>query len=564
LIEVLKYFIPYLKGYKKEYIFIVFGIIATTTATVFTAHIIKPILDDIFIAKDESMLMIIPFFLVLIYFVKSVGKYIQAYFTAFIGESVVMRLRNKMLEKILNFDLGYINSIRNGELISRINGDIMRVRYIVSDMMPELIREIITILALVGYVIYQNPVLAFYTLVILPLTFYPLTILAKKMKSTSKDSQEKSADLISKVNELFNNIEIVKANHTEKIELKAFDKENKALFKITMRGTKIFQFVSPMMETYTSLSIALVIIFGGQSVIDGEMTVGTFFAFLTAIGLLFDPIKKVSALFNKMQDGVSATERIIGILSVETKIVSGDRRLEKIETIQFQKVGFSFGEKTVLYNIDLDIFQGQKIALVGDSGGGKSTILNLLLRFYDRDTGEILINGRDIKEYSFESLRNEVSLVSQRIYIFNDTVLNNIAYGKKVDRERVLNALKIAEALDFVENMIDGIDTVLDEFGTNLSGGQRQRIALARAIYRNSSLLILDEATSSLDNRVEKNILENLEAVIKDKIVITVAHRLSTIHSSDEIILFSDGNILAKGNHQELLESSKEYLRLNR
>ena len=560
----LKYFIPYLKGYKKEYIFIVFGIIATTTATVFTAHIIKPILDDIFIAKDESMLMIIPFFLVLIYFVKSVGKYIQAYFTAFIGESVVMRLRNKMLEKILNFDLGYINSIRNGELISRINGDIMRVRYIVSDMMPELIREIITILALVGYVIYQNPVLAFYTLVILPLTFYPLTILAKKMKSTSKDSQEKSADLISKVNELFNNIEIVKANHTEKIELKAFDKENKALFKITMRGTKIFQFVSPMMETYTSLSIALVIIFGGQSVIDGEMTVGTFFAFLTAIGLLFDPIKKVSALFNKMQDGVSATERIIGILSVETKIVSGDRRLEKIETIQFQKVGFSFGEKTVLYNIDLDIFQGQKIALVGDSGGGKSTILNLLLRFYDRDTGEILINGRDIKEYSFESLRNEVSLVSQRIYIFNDTVLNNIAYGKKVDRERVLNALKIAEALDFVENMIDGIDTVLDEFGTNLSGGQRQRIALARAIYRNSSLLILDEATSSLDNRVEKNILENLEAVIKDKIVITVAHRLSTIHSSDEIILFSDGNILAKGNHQELLESSKEYLRLNR
>jgi len=561
---VLKYFIPYLKGYKKEYIFIVFGIIATTTATVFTAHIIKPILDDIFIAKDESMLMIIPFFLVLIYFVKSVGKYIQAYFTAFIGESVVMRLRNKMLEKILNFDLGYINSIRNGELISRINGDIMRVRYIVSDMMPELIREIITILALVGYVIYQNPVLAFYTLVILPLTFYPLTILAKKMKSTSKDSQEKSADLISKVNELFNNIEIVKANHTEKIELKAFDKENKALFKITMRGTKIFQFVSPMMETYTSLSIALVIIFGGQSVIDGEMTVGTFFAFLTAIGLLFDPIKKVSALFNKMQDGVSATERIIGILSVETKIVSGDRRLEKIETIQFQKVGFSFGEKTVLYNIDLDIFQGQKIALVGDSGGGKSTILNLLLRFYDRDTGEILINGRDIKEYSFESLRNEVSLVSQRIYIFNDTVLNNIAYGKKVDRERVLNALKIAEALDFVENMIDGIDTVLDEFGTNLSGGQRQRIALARAIYRNSSLLILDEATSSLDNRVEKNILENLEAVIKDKIVITVAHRLSTIHSSDEIILFSDGNILAKGNHQELLESSKEYLRLNR
>jgi subfamily B ATP-binding cassette protein MsbA len=563
LLNVLKYFLPYLKGYKREFIFVIFGIIATAVATVFTAHIIKPILDDIFIAKDEDMLHIIPLFLVLIYLIKSVGRYFQAYFTVKIGESIVMRLRNEMLEKILYFDMQYINSIRSGELISRINGDIMRVRYIVSEMLPELSREVVTILGLVGYVIYQNPLLAFYTLVILPVTFYPLSILAKKMKSTSKDSQEKSADLVSKLSELFNSIEIIKANSTEKVELESFKKENRSLFFITMRGTKIFNFVSPMMETYSSLSIALVIIFGGRAVIDGDMSVGSFFAFLTAVGLLFDPIKKVSAIFNKMQDGVSATERIIQLLSVERKIIDGDIQVEKIERLEFKGVSFSFGDKKIVENINFQIHRGESIALVGDSGGGKSTLLNLLLRFYDRESGTITINSHKIEDLKLESFRREIATVSQRVYIFNDSILNNVAYGDKVDRDRVIEALKIAEALDFVEKMDRGVDTELQEFGANLSGGQRQRIALARAIYRNSSILILDEATSALDNRVEMKILENLKQHIKDKIVITVAHRLSTVRDVDRILLVSNGHIVADGTHTDLLKFSDEYKRLN-
>ncbi len=563
MLNVLKYFLPYLKGYKREFIFVIFGIIATAVATVFTAHIIKPILDDIFIAKDEDMLHIIPLFLVLIYLIKSVGRYFQAYFTVKIGESIVMRLRNEMLEKILYFDMQYINSIRSGELISRINGDIMRVRYIVSEMLPELSREVVTILGLVGYVIYQNPLLAFYTLVILPVTFYPLSILAKKMKSTSKDSQEKSADLVSKLSELFNSIEIIKANSTEKVELESFKKENRSLFFITMRGTKIFNFVSPMMETYSSLSIALVIIFGGRAVIDGDMSVGSFFAFLTAVGLLFDPIKKVSAIFNKMQDGVSATERIIQLLSVERKIIDGDIQVEKIERLEFKGVSFSFGDKKIVENINFQIHRGESIALVGDSGGGKSTLLNLLLRFYDRESGTITINSHKIEDLKLESFRREIATVSQRVYIFNDSILNNVAYGDKVDRDRVIEALKIAEALDFVEKMDRGVDTELQEFGANLSGGQRQRIALARAIYRNSSILILDEATSALDNRVEMKILENLKQHIKDKIVITVAHRLSTVRDVDRILLVSNGHIVADGTHTDLLKFSDEYKRLN-
>jgi len=544
LLNVFKYFLPYLKGYKKEFLFILFGIVATAVATVFTAHIIKPILDDIFIAKDENMLHIIPLFLVLIYLIKSVGRYLQGYFTVKIGESIVMRLRNEMLEKILYFDMEYINSIRSGELISRINGDIMRVRYIVSEMVPELSREVVTIIGLVGYVTYQNPLLAFYTLVILPVTFYPLSILAKKMKATSKHAQEKSADIVSRLSELFNNIEIIKANSTEKFELERFDRENRELFNITMRGTKIFQLVSPMMETYSSLSIALVIIFGGRAVIDGEMSVGSFFAFLTAVGLLFDPIKKVSAIFNKMQDGISATERIIELLNIERKIIDGEKSIEKIERVEFRNVDFSFGDKKILKNITFQVKQGESIAFIGNSGGGKSTVLNLLLRFYDRESGKILIDDLEIESIKLESLRREIAIVSQRVYIFNDTVLNNVAYGNEVDRERVIEALKLAEAWGFVEKMEKGIDTQLQEFGANLSGGQRQRIALARAIYRNSSILILDEATSALDNVVEAKILQNLKQHSKDKIVITVAHRLSTIEDADKIFKFSNGQIV--------------------
>ena len=547
MLKVLKYFANDLKKFKKEYLFIIFGVVATATATVFTAHIIKPILDNIFIEKNRDMLLIIPFFLVLIYSIKSLGRYLQGYFTAFIGEKIVMDLRNRMLDKILGFDFEYINSIRNGELISRINNDIFRVRYIVSEMIPEFLREAVTIFALIIYVIYQNPILAFYTLVILPATFYPLTLLAKKMKATSIFAQEKNADIVSKLNELFNNIEIIKAHSTENYELNDFQEENNKLFQITMRGVKIFQFVSPMMEIYSSFSIALVIIFGGTAVIDGEMSVGTFFAFLTAVGLLFDPIKKISAIFNKMQDGISATERIIKFLDINSKIIDGDEVLKQIKIIEFKNVSFEFQDKLILQNINFKIQSGDKIAFVGESGGGKSTILNLILRFYDVKSGEILINGINIKKYKIASLRNQISFLSQRVYIFNDTVLKNVAYGsneKDINKEKVILALKTAEAWDFVEKMEFGLNTVLNEFGTNLSGGQRQRIALARAFYKNSSLIILDEATSSLDNKIEKMVLNNIDKVLKNKILITVAHRQSAIQHSDKLIKFNNGQII--------------------
>jgi subfamily B ATP-binding cassette protein MsbA len=554
------FFKPYIKNHKKEFIFVVLGIVASAGATVLIAHIIQPILDDIFIAKDKEMLYIIPPFLILIYIVKSAGRYFQTFYTSFIGLSIVAELRKEMLKKILDFDFEYINSLRSGELQSRLNGDVTRVRYVVSEMIPELSREIVTVLSLMGYIIYQNPVLAFYTLVVLPATFYPLSILAKKMKKVSFKMQEKSADLFSRLSEILNNIEIIKANSTEKYELGYFEKENREVLKFNIKGVKVLQFISPMMEIYSSFSMVLVIVIGGEAVIDGEMSVGSFFAFLTAVGLLFNPIKKISTLFNKMQEGISATERIKSFLEIEQKIKSGSDEVGEVRRIEFHDVSFHFGEKQILSGISFSVNRGQKIALIGNSGGGKSSILNLILRFYERSSGDIWLNGKNIENISFQSLRNEISFVSQKVYIFNDTVAKNVAYGSDlIDKERVLKSLEFAEAIDFVENMENGIETVLSEFGTNLSGGQRQRIAIARAIYKQSSIMIFDEATSALDNRVEQKILHNLENEFQNQIVITVAHRLSTVENSDSIFLFENGKILASGNNKELLKNCQKY-----
>ncbi len=556
-----KRLLPYLKGYKQYYIFVTIGIILTAIGTVATAHIIQPILDDIFIAKNHEALYIFPIFIFIIYFVKGIGRYITGYFTNAIGESVIMNLRNEMLNKILHFDLAHINSIRNGELMSRISGDIARVKFVVSDMLPELSRESVTVIGLIIYVFYQNPVLSFYALVILPITFYPLSILSKKMKDSSKISQERSADLMSRLSEIFNNIEIIKANSKETFELSQFKQDSLSLLDISLQSAKIYQFVSPMMEMYSSLSIALVIIFGGQAVIDGDMTVGNFFAFLTAIGLLFDPIKKISAIFNKMQDGISAIERIFQIINIQPEIISGDIKIDSINNIKFKNVCFSYGEITVLSNINFDIYRGETIALIGESGGGKSSILNLIIRFLDRTNGDLFINNIDISQIALPSLREQISFVSQRVYLFNDTVAKNVAYGDEVNPERVIEALKIADAFLFVEDM-GGINSMILQFGNNLSGGQRQRISIARALYKKSSILILDEATSALDNNSEQRILENLKQYIKDKIVITVAHRLSTISRADKIAVFSKGKIVAFGKHEELIKYSNEYQNL--
>ena len=535
----------------------------TVAATLATAQIVKPMMDDMFIAKDKQMLLTIPLAFIAIFIVKSIGRYIQSVYMNYIGLHIVSKLRESLLEKMLFMDMKFLFSNRSGELISRITNDITRVQYFVSNMLPELFRELLTAVGLIGYIIWLNPTLAFYSLVAMPVAIYPLIIIAKRLKRLSHNSQEKNADVVTRLTEVFNNTEVIKANSTETFELKRFSNENWQFFKINMKGVYTNELVSPLMEIFASLGLAFVIYMGGNAVFNNEMSPGEFLSFFTAVGLAFQPVRRVGSIYGKIQDAVAATERIFHIIDTNAQIKDGTIELnDDISSISFKDVSLYYGNKIALKNINLQVESGQNIALVGDSGGGKSSLVNLLLRFYDIDKGELLVNDKEISEYTQKSLRKHISIVSQRVYIFQDSLANNVAYGQEMDEKKLNTALELADAKEFASSLPDGVHTQMDEAGANLSGGQRQRIAIARAIYKHASVLIFDEATSALDNESEKRIQKAIKDYTKDKITFTIAHRLSTIEDADLILVFQEGEIVAKGTHLQLLKNSHVYQRL--
>ncbi len=546
---------PYIKEYKLQYIYVLVGIVLTVVATTATAQIMQPLMDDMFIKRDEKMLYLIPLGLIGIYFIKALGRYVQSVYMNYIGMHIVSRFREILLEKIIGSDMSFLYLNRSGELISRVTNDIGRIQYFVSNMLPELFRESITVISLVGYVIYLNPKLAFYSLILVPLIIYPLIAIARKLKKYSHRSQAKNADVVTRLTEVFNNSEIIKANATEAYEMKRFSLENWNFFKINMKSVYVGELVSPIMEVIGAGGLAAVIFVGGHEVYNNHMTVGEFTAFLTAVGLVFQPVRRIGSIYSKIQDAVAASERVFEVLDIDNAIKDGEEILdEDVHSIEGLHVSLSYGNKEALKDINFSAKDGQNIALVGDSGGGKSSLINLVLRFYDPVNGEIRINGKDIKSYTQKSLRHHIALVSQRVYIFQDSLAANVAYGQEIDREKVEEALRLGDAWDFVSKLENGIDTKMEEFGANLSGGQRQRIAIARAIYKHASLLLFDEATSALDNESEKRIQNALKNYAKDKITITIAHRLSTIEDADIILVFQAGEIVARGTHKELLE----------
>ncbi|MDD2781905.1 ABC transporter transmembrane domain-containing protein [Sulfuricurvum sp.] len=561
--EIYKRYWPYIKGYKFQYAMVLIGILLTVTATAGTAHIMQPLMDNMFIKKEADMLYIIPFLLVGIYIIKSIGRYLQAVYNTYIGMHIVSRLRENLLDKIVRMDMQFLYTNRSGELISRITNDIARIQYFVSTMMPELIRESLTVVALLGYVIYLNAILAFWALFVMPVIIFPLLKITRRLKRLSHRSQEKNADLMTRLTEVFNNSEIIKANATEKYEVTRFKDENEHFFKLNMKTTYTSELVSPLMEIIAAIGLATVIFVGGQQVYSGAMSVGEFTAFLTAVGLVFQPLRRVSAIYSKIQDAQAASERVFQIFDIENEVKDGILSLdESVKSIEFKDVSLKFGEKLALNGINLTINAGQTVALVGQSGGGKSSLVNLLLRFYDPSEGTISLNQLDLREYTQNSLRNQIAAVSQRVYILQDTLAANVAYGAEIDEERVKISLQKADALEFASALPEGIHTIMQEFGANLSGGQRQRIAIARAIYKHASLLIFDEATSALDNESEKRIQGALQSYAQDKITLIIAHRLSTIEHADMILYFEEGHIIARGTHKELLETSENYRRL--
>ncbi len=556
------YFLPYLSEYKREFFLAFLGMVSVAVGTAGSAHLLKPVLDEVFIAKDRDMLRLIPFAIIGVFFLKSAGKYVQTYYTIYIGNDIVRKIRNTLSEHLMYQDMAYLNRMRNGELLSRTTNDIARIQNVVSSLLPNTMINAMLIVTLTGYVIWQSPKLAFYFLVVMPLALLPLQILAKRMKKYSIRSQESNADLTARLTEIFNNIEIIKSNSSQQYEQKKFTDENMNFFRLSMKQSKTNAMVSPVLEFFGSIAIAVAIYIGANEVIDGQMTVGSFFAFVTALFMLYDPIKKLSSVHNQMQDALAATERIEELFAQKPVIVSGAKVLDHVEAIKFDDVSLSYGDKTALSHINIEAHKGKVYALVGDSGAGKSSLVNLLVRFYDATSGTIYVNEHDIRDYTLPSLHRKIAFVTQRIFIFQDTIAKNVAYGEQVDAKKVEIALKKAHAWEFVSKLPEGIETPLDEFGVNLSGGQRQRIALARALYKEPDVLILDEATSALDNKSEQAIQNALEGLKCDMITFIVAHRLSTIEHADEILVFQEGTIESRGTYTELLETSKAFQKL--
>jgi subfamily B ATP-binding cassette protein MsbA len=559
-----KYYLPYYKNYKFKIFLAFIGILFVAGGTAGLAYVVKPLIDEVFIEKNELKLYIVPLLLILVQTAQGVGKYIQVYYISFVGQDIIRIIRDKLLAHILTLDIEFFQKKHGGELISRITNDINRIQAAVSTQIAGFVRELLTIIALVAYVIFLNPELAFYGLIVMPLALYPISILARKMKKLSFRSQESASDITSHLSEIFNNVEIIKANSTEKNELKKFENHNQNFFNINIKSVKTNELTSPIMEFIGACAAAVVIIFGGTQVIEGEMTAGTFLSFIAALFMLYTPIKRIAAVYNALQDAIAAHERIKSIYTIQPTILGGEKAMPStIQSIEFKDVELKYGALTALKGINLYAKKGERVALVGDSGGGKSSFINLLIRFYDISKGEILFNNESLNDIQIQSLREAVSVVTQRVYIFNDTVAANVAYGYDIDEQRVIEALEKAHAYDFVSTMKDGIHTTLDEFGNNLSGGQRQRIAIARALYKKPQILILDEATSALDNESESIISEVINEVSENIITFIIAHRLSTIKECHKIAVFKKGEIVCIGNEKELIASCKEYQRLH-
>jgi len=561
MFKFLKEYLPYYKHYKKEFFLAFIGMILVSLATAATAYLVKPVLDKIFIQKNETMLYILPITIILAYFFKGVGAVLQQYFISYIGEDIVRQIRDKFLSHILSLDFDFFKTTHSGELVSRIINDINRIQSAIASQFAALIRDVLMALFLLAVVIYQNPKLAFFALVILPIIIYPVSIISKKLKKISKQAQTQTAKLNKHLSEIFKNIETIKAYNAKEIEVDNFKKHNLKYLNINLKAVKTQAILIPLLETLSATIAAVVIVVGGKEVIDAEMSVGAFFSFMTALFMLTDPIRRISSTYSKMQDAIAANERLKEIFNILPKVKNGKENIKEIKEIEFKNVILKYGENIALKNINFQTKKPNIIGLVGDSGGGKSSFVSLIERFYDVSDGEILINSKNIKEYDLNSLRSKIAYIPQNIHIFNDTIAANIAYGKKIDEEKIKSVLKKANLMDFVEKLDDGIYTLLQENGSNLSGGQKQRIAIARALYNDPDVLILDEATSALDNKSEAVIMQTINN-LNDKLVFIVAHRLTTIENADEILVFKNGEIVCVGSKEELLKSCEEFKRL--
>lgn len=519
------------------------------------AWLVKPVMDEILIKKDATLLLLLPLAVFFIFLIKGVFIFFHEYLMRSVGQKMVMHLRNKLFAHIIDLPMGYFGEKTSGELISRVINDTLVLQELVSLTIKDLFIESLTVITLVGVALWRRWDLAVISIVVLPTAFYVVGQFGKRMRQISKRAQEKISSITEFLSESFSGVKIIKAFYRQANDVERFKRVNKDFYRENMRATRVSEFASLLMEVVGGIGIAFVIWYGGRLIVKDVITVGDFSSFLTAIFLIYAPAKRLARVNIGIQQARAPFNRIYDLL-LEQKEIDGTEELKPFsKEIEFKGVSFTYpyAVHKALDNINLRIKKGEIIAIVGKSGGGKSTLVNMLPRFFSPTEGQICIDGMDISMATLKSLRGQFGIVSQEVILFNDTVAANVAYGKpEADREEIITASKAAYAHDFIAELPKGYETIIGEKGMTLSGGQRQRLSIARAILKNPPILILDEATSSLDTASEMMVQKALENLMKDRTTFVIAHRLSTINRADRIIVLDKGRILEVGTHKEL------------
>jgi len=527
----------------------------------------KFLFDDVLIAGNAAILNYIAGGAILLYFLKGLINDGQKYLISGLSEHVIVDMRKQLYSHLQKLSLSFFERQRTGDLMSRITNDVNVIQNSLINGLSNLVLQPIMIVGIVGFLLYIDWKLALVSFIIIPIITYAINKFGFKMKSISTKIQNEMSSVTNILQETLSAVRIVKAFNNEQKEIKKFSEANDRTLKENLKGVQVEATITPVVELIISFGAAAFLWYGGHKVLRGEMTTGELITFIGYIGLLVSPINILSRSYNLMQKAVGASERIFNLLEVDERVIEKADAIEmpSIEgNVEFNDVSFSYNEgEEVLKDINLNITKGEMIAFVGHSGAGKSTLVNLIPRFYDVDSGKIRIDGIEIKDVKIDTLRKQIGIVPQETILFKGTIAENIAYGAEhKSREEIIDAAKKANAHQFIVEFDKGYDTEIGERGVSLSGGQKQRISIARALLTDHKILILDEATSSLDLKSESLIQEALERLIKDRTTFVIAHRLSTIINADKIIVIEQGEIVEKGTHEELIDNKGYYYKL--
>lgn len=565
---VYKRLLKYSAGYWRVFVIAIVGMFIVALSQLLFAKFVEPMLDDTFVERDQKAIIWVPIVLIAIYGIRIIGAFLSSYFMAYIARSVVKNLRSKVFAHYLALPISFFDSRSSGALVSKMVYDVEQLADAASSVVTVLIRDSLTIAVLLAFMFVQSAKLTLLLMICLPILLTLVLYISKRFRRLSKRIQLSMGNISSITEEVIQANREIKIFGGQRYESNRFDEINKNNFRQFLKYHASNALSSPVTEFIVATAFAGVLYFVTQPHMIATMTPGKFMSFLTAMLLLLQHARPLAGINAPLQRGIAASESVFDLLDESDEKDKGQKVLERVKGhVEFRDVTFGYSaERNVLKNINLSIRAGESVALVGRSGSGKTTLVNLLPRFYESTRGEILIDNHNIQDIRLDSLRSHIALVSQHVTLFNDTIAHNIAYGdlETATMDDIRRAAKAAHALEFIEKLPNGFDTLVGDNGVLLSGGQRQRLAIARAILKDAPILILDEATSALDTESERLIQAALKEVMRDRTTLVIAHRLSTIERVDKIVVMDDGDIVEIGKHQDLLAHDGAYAKLHK